>query len=182
MGNKGNNLPYRIHDRNSYKKIFDLYYKSLTLFASKFVKDADDVDDLVQDSFIALWENRNSIRSVHSVKAYLYTTLRNKCLSFLRKTKRLDSNSDAIKQLEDDVDFSNELIKEETFRLFYRAVGELKETAQKIIMLTLEGFKREEIAKKLGVSIDTVKYHKKSAFHKLKQILGENFHLLVLLT
>ncbi len=181
MDYTGEDLSFKITDRNSYKKIFNLYYKSLVLFASKFIKDPGDVEDLVQDSFVALWENRKNLKTVNSVKAYLYTTLRNKCLNFLRHSKHVNSYIEALKDLENYIDFSKELIKEETFRLFYQAVNDLSENARKVIMLTLEGYKRDEIAEKLGISTDTVKYHKKSAIFKLKQKLGENFYMLILI-
>lgn len=172
---------FRITDQSSYKKVFHLYYKSLTMFAVKFIPDKEALEDLVQETFLALWEKRNDFNSEMSVKSYLYTTLRNKCLNYLRHLKTVQKYAENYKFLENTTDFSKAMIKEETLRMFYKAIDSLNENARKVIMLTLEGYKRDEIAEEMGVSIDTVKYHKKNAVQKLKELLGESFYLLVLL-
>ena len=172
---------YRITDRESYKNVFHLYYKSLSLFAVRFIPERDVLEDLVQETFIALWENRNQLRSSNAIKSYLYSTLRNKCLNYLRHLDTVNRYAENYEMLENTTDFSKSIIKEETLRLFYKAIDSLNENTRKVIYLTLEGYKREEIAEKLDITIDTVKYHKKSAMHKLKHLLGEHFYLLMLL-
>lgn len=154
----------------------------MVMFASKYIADTDDVEDLVQETFVALWNNRNQLRSATAIKSYLYTTLRNKSLNFLRNSKSNKSNSDELLRLEADDDFADEIIKEETFRLFYQAIDDLNENAKKVVLLTLEGYSRQDIAEEMGITIDTVKYHKKSALNKLKEKLEGHFYLLILLT
>lgn len=175
---KGN---FKITDRSSYKKVFHLYYKSLSLFAIKFIPGRDALEDLVQETFVALWEKRNDFNSEAAIKSYLYTTLKNKCLNYLRHLKTVNKYAENYTLLENTTDFSKAMIKEETLRLFYQAIDSLNEHARKVILLTLEGYKRDEIAEEMSITVDTVKYHKKKATQRLKELLGENFYLLLLL-
>ncbi|MGQ1785443.1 MULTISPECIES: RNA polymerase sigma-70 factor [unclassified Saccharicrinis] len=173
---------FKITDRGSYKRVFNLFYKALTLFAIKYVNDKDDREDLVQETFVALWESRNQLRSESAIKSYLYTTLRNKCLNYLRHADTVNKYAENFERDEYDADFSNEIIKQESLRLFYQAIEQLNDNAKKVVLMTLEGYKRDEIAEQMDLSIDTIKYHKKTALQKLKEILGENFYLLMLLS
>ena len=107
---KATDQPLKITTRSSYQKVFKLYYKGMVMFASKYIADTDDVEDLVQETFVALWNNRNQLRSATAIKSYLYTTLRNKSLNFLRNSKSNRSNSDELLRLEADDDFADEII------------------------------------------------------------------------
>ena len=169
-----------ITSKASYQKVVDTYYRTMVMFASKYIKDVDDAKDVVQDSFIALWDNRINIKSEACIKSYLYSTVRNKSLNFLRDS-RPGNGEDELIQLQSEDNLSKAIIKEETLRLFYQALDELNENAKKVILLTLEGYAREEIAEKLSIGIDAVKYHKKQSVIKLRKQLQHHYYILTFL-
>ena len=77
--------------------LFRLYYRPLCLYAARFVRDADAVEDLVQAAFVALWERvQGGGRSPDSPKAYLYRMVHNRCIDATqgRKTKAVLVMSD----------------------------------------------------------------------------------------
>ena len=74
-------------DRGSFEELFRSYFTPLMLFARKILVDEDDAREVVQKVFIALWEKREDIDLTTSMKAYLYTSTRNRCFNFLQKRR-----------------------------------------------------------------------------------------------
>lgn len=83
--------------------------------------------------------------------------------------------------LESELFFDHSIIRSETHKLLYEAIESLPEQTKKIIYLTLDGLKNQEIADQLNVSINTVTTLKKSGYKKLKIMLKEHYYLVVLL-
>ena len=72
---------------------FKYHYRSLCLYVLHYVHDTDIAEDIVQDSFSALWEKLSiSGAEIENVKAYLYTTARNRSLDYLKKEEIYDPN------------------------------------------------------------------------------------------
>ena len=77
--------------------------------------------------------------------------------------------------------FFKEVIRQETIRIIYQSINTLSPKVREIILLNLKGKNNQEIAEKLGISVNTVKFLKKSAYEKLRKILSkENLFLLFL--
>jgi RNA polymerase sigma-70 factor (ECF subfamily) len=70
---------------------FHNYYRPLCLYALRLLDNADEAEDVVQDTFAALWEKRDTLHKIVSIKSYLYTAVRNNCLMKLRSKKEFDS-------------------------------------------------------------------------------------------
>lgn len=67
--------------KNSYKEFF----KPLCLFALGYVREQDVAIEVVQDTFLSLWLNRKKMTDTNHLQAFLYTSARNRCISYLRK-------------------------------------------------------------------------------------------------
>jgi len=141
----------------------------------------DDAKDIAQDTLLALWEKRDTLRSESAIKSYLYNTLRNKCINFLQKKDVAGKYVQHVKHIEDNLVFSNHVIEEETLRLFYQAIDALPQQAREVILLTLKGLNREEIGEQLSVTVNTVKYHRSYALKTLRKTLGDSFYLVFFL-
>ncbi|HKL32234.1 MAG TPA: sigma-70 family RNA polymerase sigma factor, partial [Tangfeifania sp.] len=83
-------------DEKALNELFDLYYSALYLFANKYLQDMDLARSLVQQVFIDLWTKRERITVSTSVKSYLYTTVKNRCIDVLRKTKATSEISESV--------------------------------------------------------------------------------------
>lgn len=71
-------------DSRSFDFLFNKYYKDLVLFSCVFLKERESSEDIVQDLFFRLWENRENLTIESSLKAYLLTAVRNSCFEELR--------------------------------------------------------------------------------------------------
>ena len=71
-------------EESIFKKIFKQFYLPIRSFASRFVKDNDIAEDIVQDVFLQMWEKRLMFATLSEIKSYLYTCVRNACLDHLK--------------------------------------------------------------------------------------------------
>ena len=82
----------RRNDRKAYSDLFDRYFDKLFTFALNMVFREDVANDIVQEVFIAIYEKSVLKNYQGSLKAYLYTSVRNRCYNYLRDAKVEDRN------------------------------------------------------------------------------------------
>lgn len=83
-------LLIEISEKNSqkaFKLLFESYYPSLCIFGRRYIESEEVVEDVVQDVFTSLWENRHRINIETSAKNYLITMTRNFCLNYLQRNR-----------------------------------------------------------------------------------------------
>jgi len=165
--------------RLDFKQIFDEYFNSLVLFADRYLGVREESESLVQDAFLALWENRLEFPDEISVKAYLYSTVRNKALNVLKHHKiEQQYMDDVLRDEESEAYYMKSVIEEETRRLIFSAIDSLPEACRRVCLLNLEGLDNQKIAETLKISLNTVKFHKKHAYQLLREKLKDHFYLL----
>jgi len=71
-----------------FEKLFRDYFKPLVNFANKFLNNIDDAKEIVHDVFVTVWEKRDAIDVQNSVKSYIYRSVNNRCLNFIRDNKK----------------------------------------------------------------------------------------------
>ena len=155
-------------DNRAYQYLYQCYYVALKALANYYVKDNDVAEDLVQDVFISLLESRNKFETANGVKYFLYSSLKNKCISHFRKQKIRDKYyKDIISSQTEEEHFWDKVLEEDVYTRLMAAVETLPPQCKMVMMLTLEGLKGAEIAERLHISLDTVKEHKSSGKKKL---------------
>lgn len=161
-------------DKYAYKTHFDYYFRPLCAFGYRFIADTETIQDLVQSVFISLWDQRDNFENEKAVKAYLYTSVKNKCLNHLKHLSvRQKHEEQLIYELESGQSYNLQILEEDAFHLLYQEIENLPKSARRIMLLALKGLKNKEIAEKLEISENTVKTQKKIAYSKLKDRLSE---------
>ena len=159
-------------DKRSFQLIFDEMYQRLCAYSSRYLYDDQEVEDLVQDSFVTLWNKRQDFDHINAVKSFLYTSVRNKCLNVLKHQSVVkEHESRLIYELENS-DSEQSTVAEEYYGQLYQEIKLLPEGSQKIMLLALRGLKNREIAEELEISENTVKTQKKIAYARLKEKLS----------
>ncbi len=167
-------------DKTAFKYVFDTYYKSICLFIQKYIKDAEQSEDIAQDVFINIWEKKIKFLSPIALKAYLYQAAKNKALNVIEHEKVKKNYKEKVNtNLKSENFFYQNFIELETQRLIIQTVDKLPPRAREILYLNLEGYKNKEIAEQLGISVNTVKNHKATAYKFLKENLKD---LILLIT
>ncbi len=169
-----------------FEQLFREYFTPLCNFALGYVNDLDTAKEVVQEVFINLWNKKDSIKSDKSVKAYLYTSVRNRCLNYIRDHKKFRSYVLDIEiENEELLVENNSLTQAETQIKIQQAIDKLPEKCKEVFRLSrFDELKYKEIAEKLGISIKTVEVQISKALKILREELKELIisMLLILLT
>lgn len=141
-------------EEEAFDYLFREYFTSLTYFAHRYLPDSATAEDIVQDSFVLLYQRRDRLKHISFIKSYLYTTVRNQCLKHLEQNRR---NQITINLPTEERSCEEKLIAAETAHQLYQLIDKLTPALQQIIRLYyLEGKSNQEIAKQLGIEPDTV--------------------------
>ena len=163
---------FSINRKDIFERLFSDYYGILVCYAQKYTKREDIAEDIVQDVFASLWEENRIFPSQAKVRSFLYISIRNAAFDYLRhqnvESRYIEEALTANRFLSDD---SSQ--KEEVFRLLFKQIDLLPERCREIFLLHLEGYDNDAIAKKLSLSIETVKTQKKRAMKTLRNNLKE---------
>lgn len=168
-------------DNDAFKLLFERYYAALCAFATGYVEDSDSAEDIVQDVFFKLYTDKVVFDSVVALKSYLYTAVKNQSLNYLKHQRIKQEYIVSREEKEQTTFFFNRIVEQELVMLVTEAMTELPEQTRKVMELVMEGKENPEIAEELGVTIDSVKSHKKRGRQFLKSRLGEIMSLLILL-
>lgn len=162
----------------AFHSLFTAYYPSLLSFASTFISDREISEDIVQETFAKIWENRKSSTKITNLTAYLYQTVRNRCLNHLRAVK-VRQEAISVFQEETPVEESHHYLREETYRLVFNSLNNLPPACREVFLRTINGFSAKEIAEELSISVETVKKQKQNARRILKEELGHLYLIFI---
>lgn len=152
-------------------------YARLCGVSMRLVGRNDVAEDIVQNSFVNLWERKKTVGEIDSEKGLLYVMVRNESLNYIRTQKReqlrhttyVTENSD--NPLDDESVFEK-VLQEEIGTRLDSAMELLPPQTQRIIKMSLMGLPNRDIASTLGISVNSVKTLKYSAIKKLKDIFN----------
>ena len=139
-------------------------------------------EDCVQDAIVNAYQKRHTFNSPIQMKAFLYTCVRNACISILRK---IDSQQNYLSEQETEYEWeiSAAIIEQETLDRLHAAISELPEKYRQIFDLDYEqGLKHAEIANLLGISIDGVTKRKAKMISLLREKFKDDKQMLLFVT
>lgn len=146
-------------DENAFKELYDCYERMLRPFLTELTKSSDTAGDLIQETLLRVWINREHISKLDHPRAYIYRIAANLSNSWLRSQlsrRHLEKNAPYESQVPDEGD-SNLSIKA-IREIVTNAILTMPPKRSQIYMMHREhGMKVAEIAEKLGVSASTVK-------------------------
>jgi RNA polymerase sigma-70 factor (ECF subfamily) len=157
------------------EELYVYYYPRLYEFSRSFLKIEEGIDDILQEVFIRIWQNRKKIKDPASFNAFIFTITRNLLLNELRSRLNHQNLKEEIRRLSiareyDGVDHTQ--YKDLKSRV-ENIIGELPERQREIFLLSrTEGLSHKEIAGKLQITTKTVEYHISLAIKSLKAKLN----------
>lgn len=168
------------------------WYSRSICFAREYVLSEADAENIVQDVFLHLYERRNMFGLTANITAYLFTSIKNKCLDYLRK-KVLER--EAISSMQDEFDLALKM-RYDSLEIFNTefpdgsaiekrlnlALQTLPECCRKIfIMNKYDGKTQRQIAEELHISVNTIESQMAIAYKKLRKELKDYMPLLIYL-
>ena len=177
-------------EETRFEDIYLSYFSKMKYFAKEYVISEEDAENIVQDVFVELWENKEMLNMHMNLIAYLFTTIKNKCLNHLRHklvvqetaSKLQEEYTISIRMNLDSLEaFDNNLFSDQDIeKIISRALDTLSEKCRTIfIMSKIEGKKQKEIAQELNISINTIETQMGIAYKKLRIELKDYFPILL---
>lgn len=163
---------------------FRKYYQALCYFAFGIVGDKDMSEDVVQHVFTRIISGGISFESEDHFRSYIYNAVRNASISALSKERRnahedLEMSADIAS---DSSDTDCDIIRAEMIRMIREAIDTLPPRYRTVFMLAyVDGLKNEEIAERLGISVNTVKVIRQRAKNRMRELLKDIYPMLFIL-
>ncbi|WP_186452464.1 RNA polymerase sigma factor [Chitinophaga polysaccharea] len=165
----------------AFSALLDLYRNKLYSHALSYLKSCQEAEELVQDVFLKIWDNRHRLPEIENFKNYLFILSRNQLVSAVRK--RLKT---AAPPTDDDLNEGwlpdGQLEWKETYQQIQQAIGRLPPQQKAVFILSrFENFTYQQIAVQLQISPTTVKFHMVAALNTLREALHYNVFMLLIL-
>ncbi|CAD0005149.1 RNA polymerase sigma-70 factor [Flavobacterium chungangense] len=169
---------------------YDKYFCRITSFGIQFIYDKDEAENLAQEAFINLWQNRENIDSINGIQSFLYTYAKSKCLNFIRHNKVKDKFKNDLlnhKERELDIEILNSIQFDtleltELERIINESINDLPpKTREVFIKKRFENKKNAEIAAEMQVTLKAVEAHMTKALKILKTKLSDYLFLIFIL-
>ncbi|MBC7361545.1 MAG: RNA polymerase sigma factor [Candidatus Aminicenantes bacterium] len=162
-------------DKEAFMKIVEGYQQKVFILAYSMVRNREDALDLVQETFMRLYEKIQTYRPKENFTAWLMQIARNLSIDFLRRQKsRKKDNLDVLELGRVDLPSpSDDPAKFNPKEMIHKAVARLPEKQKLVFILHhYDELKYEEIAERLQISVGTVKSLHFKAIQKLRKILA----------
>lgn len=163
-------------DEKAFDLIFRRFYPVICLFANRFLIKESSAKDFAQEALIKAWERRTDFESIHKLKSFLFTCVRNACFNEIAKQKVQDKYQQSMVSsgLDEEQDTLEKMIHSEVVVRIFDQVDTLPEQCRMVIRMTFEqGKKPKEIAEELGISISNISSQKARGLNILKDKLSD---------
>lgn len=171
-------------DEAAFKLIFDSYKGITFTFVVNFIHSKADAEEIVQDTFLGLWQNRDSLTTVEHPRNYIYTVVRNRTLRYLSNVARDEKMMKVVwANMQEEINSTEEALQlKESQALIDQALSILSEQKQKIFKMCREqGMSHENIALEIGLSKSRVKNIMVEVLHFIKVFLSRNSLIIIFL-
>ena len=158
-------------ERTDFDRIFRLYYEKLYYFALQFIADEEECHDIVSAAYEDVWRNFAQIEAA-TVRQYLYASVRNKCIDYLRRQSRHQHYVEFVGAVSSRyVDESHYLEQADNERLVNKVLNMLASPTREILEACyLDGKKYHEVADDMHISMSTVKKHMVKALKMIREL------------
>lgn len=161
-----------IGKEKTFDYFFRQYYAALCFFAQSIIHHQEDAKDIVQDCFVKLWDDTTITEKAESVKSFLYTMVRNRCIDYTRKQKVRTKAAIHLEPNEAEEVYFDELAFAEMLRKVLEHLEDLPSNMSTVLKkYFLQGKKHKAIAEELSTTPDAVRMQKKRALKLLQQKL-----------
>lgn len=167
---------------SAWRTLYRYLYGSLCNYATEICKDTEAAEDIVQECLISVWHSDLVFTSKKGLLTYLYKAVYHNTLKYIRDLHSSQGKLEEYRQdLPSEENTVYQAVEEELINQLRSAINQLPEQRKRILLLSMEGKTVTDIAYLLQISENTVKTQKKRAYAYIKQALGAQYTLFLLL-
>lgn len=156
----------------AFTSIYNKYAREAYVLAFKYLGSKELAEDAVQNLFLKIWNIREEIDETRPFNYFLFTILRNNLLNVLRDSKKdcfvLDDCLEVLNVI-DNADAEIDSLEQEKIVVLKKAIEMLSPQRKKILTMKISGkYSNQEIAEKLNLSVNTIKFQYTQALKQIK--------------
>lgn len=169
-------------EESVFDAVYRHYYRRLCAFCSQYVSEQEEIEEIVQDTMMWLWENRCSLLEELTLKTLLFTIVKNKALNRISHFEiRRKVHQEIVEKFEKEFESPDFYLGNELFRLYEEALQQLPEDyRQAYEMNRNQHLTHKEIAERLNVSPQTINYRIGQTLKILRTALKDYLPLFLL--
>ena len=163
-------------DLVAFEQLFRKFRPGLVAFATSIIGRSNDAEELVHDVFIAIWNRESNDLDPNGIKSYLFTSVKNRCLNFIKKSKLdvTDINEEAP-VFDANVNAHTSMVAKESEKRIHLLIDQLpKKCKQVFLMSRIYELSYKEIAEILEITPKTVENQISIALKFLKENFNKN--------
>jgi len=164
-------------DKSSFRELYQKFHAQLYLFARTLVS-KEEAEDITANAFANLWHSRENIDAIQNTRAYLFRSVKNNCLNFLKHQKVVQANEKDIAYILDhETEINSKLCETEAtvYESVLKEVEKLPNQCRTIFKLAFfDNLKNAEIAHNLNLEEQTVRNQKAKALKLLRLVFAKN--------
>ncbi len=158
-----------------FEQSFKDNFKRLHAYACTILNNEADAEEMVQQVFCKLWEKKEKLQEIDSITAYLYRSVHNECMNFVKHQKVKDAHREhSTYHNSDNTDAVDNAAERELKERLHHAMQQLPEQCRTIFQMSrFEELKYREIADKLGLSVKTIENQMGKALKIMRKQLAD---------
>lgn len=161
-------------DQKAFKKFFDAHHSDLFRYLRQRGVAIEAAEDLIQNAFVYIWENRAKIEEYKSLRAYLFRIAYTRMLNLFRDNEKYDREQEVPELSSSGFEADQNLHQSELHNTIEKAISSMPEKRQHVFRLCfLEEFTYKDAAETLQVSVKTIENHMGLALKDLRESLSE---------
>ena len=169
-----------IVSHKEFKAFFETFFIPVYTLMQRYTGERELSRDFTQEAFVRVFEHWGEFETEENAKAFLYTVARRIYLDHCKHQKIENQYQNRVNEEDpEEYDFLKEVTQQEVSRILYDAVDKLPSQTRSIILLNLKGVNNTEVAERLGVSVNTIKSLKKSAYVTLRTLLSKDLLMIL---
>ena len=182
-------LSLRKGEKPAFEAVYNDFFGVIYHLSLQYLHDEKVAEEIVQDSFMKLWEIRETLNDRFNIRNFLYTITKNNCLNYLRNQKTALKHQENLKYLEMQFNYEafekmGSYVEFEELRLkIDQAIASLPDELRETFLLSrFDELQYKEIADKLSVSVKTVEARMTKSLKILRHELKDYLTVLCLFT
>ncbi len=170
-------------NRDAFDAVFKKYASRLYFFSMSFFNSKSDAEEIVQETFVRIWETRSTIDENKNFNTYLISIAKNLIYNTFRHKLVVQKYAEQAQQLSDgSYSMEQDLMMQNMREQLLSGIGLLPPQQKEVLLLKSKGYSNEEIAQQLKLSKRTVETHINKAFKYLRDYLADKAVIIALIT
>lgn len=158
-------------DERAFNSLFVEYHQQLGHFVFSVTRSKELSEEIIQDVFVKLWENRQQLPSVKNFPAYLFIITRNHTLNAIRKQVQAKEKQAAIAEHYELSTEKEPVTEDNLYALLDNAVDQLPLQQKRVYLLRQQGLKNADVAYRLDLSVNSVKKYQQWAMQTIVKLI-----------